>query len=135
MWRLWQLADSSFPTGGFAHSGGLESALQQGEISDLAGFEKFLSEALWQAGYGSLPLASAAHEDPERLEELDRICNGFVSSHVANRTSRIQGRTFFATCERSFGTDELKKPAERMKLDLCISTTASLRSEVEEARD
>ena len=25
-WLVWQIADSGFPTGGFAHSGGLEAA-------------------------------------------------------------------------------------------------------------
>ena len=29
-WRLWQLVDSSFPTGAFAHSGGLEAASHAG---------------------------------------------------------------------------------------------------------
>ena len=33
-WLLWQLADSAFPTGGFAHSGGLEAAWQNGEVSN-----------------------------------------------------------------------------------------------------
>jgi urease accessory protein len=35
-WLLWQLADSAFPTGGFAHSGGLEAAWQHGEIRNSA---------------------------------------------------------------------------------------------------
>ena len=32
MWMVLQLADSAFPTGGFAHSAGLEAAAQAGEI-------------------------------------------------------------------------------------------------------
>jgi urease accessory protein len=114
-WRLWQLADSAFPTGGFAHSCGLEAALQQGEIQSLAEFEKYLLEALWQAGYGALPLASAAHGDPDLLAELDQTSNAFLSSHVANRASRVQGRTFFSTCLRSFATAELQRLNEEMK--------------------
>ena len=33
---LWQLADSGFPAGGFAHSGGLEAAMQHGLVRDRA---------------------------------------------------------------------------------------------------
>ena len=36
-WLTWQVVDSAFPTGAFAHSFGLESAWQQGEVEDLGG--------------------------------------------------------------------------------------------------
>ena len=108
-WLLMQLADSAFPTGGFAHSGGFEAALQLGEIQGVVGLEKFLSEALWQTGYGLLPLASAAHENSMGFVELDELSDAFLTGHVANRASRVQGRTFFSTCLRSFGVGGNKK--------------------------
>ena len=33
-WITWQLADSAFPAGGYAHSAGVESAMQAGVIHD-----------------------------------------------------------------------------------------------------
>src|SRR3982751_3119019 len=94
---LLQLADSAFPTGGFAHSGGLEAAWQCGEVRDDEALRGFLSEALNQAGRGVLPLASAAHTDPSRLPALDERCHAFLTNVVARRASPVQGRAFLAT--------------------------------------
>src|SRR4051812_34109254 len=97
-WLLLQLADSAFPTGGFAHSGGLEAATQSGAV-DLA---RFARDALWQAGHGALPLVSAAHRDPRLLAELDARNDSFLGNHVLNRASSIQGRALLDTCARIF---------------------------------
>jgi urease accessory protein len=97
-----QLADSAFPAGGFAHSAGLEAAVQLGEVKGGA-LEGFLHDSLWQAGYGSLPLVSDVHPAPERVGELDSLCDAFLLSSVANRASRTQGRAFVAACAHSFG--------------------------------
>lgn len=102
-WLLWQLADSAFPVGGFAHSGGLEAAVQHGEVEDLDALLGFLRDGLWQAGHGGLPLVTAAHEDPAALPALDARCDAFLLSTIANRASRKQGGAFLATCERVFG--------------------------------
>ena len=98
-WLALQLADSAFPSGGFAHSGGLEAAAQAGEVPDL---ERFLRDLVWQAAHGSLPLASAAHERPGQLAVLDARADVFLLNHVANRASRQQGRAFLQTCALSF---------------------------------
>jgi urease accessory protein len=97
---IWQLSDSAFPTGGFAHSGGLESAWQAGEVPTADSLERFVHAALWQAGRGLLPLASAAHIEPRRLEEIDEACHVFLVNIVASRASCVQGRAFAATCAR-----------------------------------
>jgi len=100
-WLLFQLSDSALPTGGFAHSGGLEAAKQQ-ELIEPAQLRPFLRDALWQAGHFGLPLLSAAHEDPAALPRLDQRADAFLTSHVANRASRTQGRAFLHTCARIF---------------------------------
>jgi urease accessory protein UreF len=47
LWRGgWQIVDSAFPTGAFAHSFGLEAAWQQGEMPDIAVLREFVQEAI-----------------------------------------------------------------------------------------
>jgi urease accessory protein len=108
-WLLWQLADSAFPTGGFAHSAGLEAAWQQGEVRNRVELREWLLAGLQQIGRAALPFVNAAHAEPSRLEEFDRLCDAFTSNHVANRASRLQGRALLVAAERVFKS-EIKLP-------------------------
>lgn len=104
---LWQLIDSGFPAGGFAHSAGLEASMQHGLVADSAGVLRFARHALAQAGRGALPLMTAAHKDPASLKELDRLSDIFLNNPIANRASRAQGRAFLSSVARSFPRSEL----------------------------
>ena len=117
-WLMLQLSDSALPTGGFAHSAGLEAAAQQGEIASAAELERFVRDALWQAGHFALPLASAAHREPAALPRLDAHADAFLVSRIANRASRTQGRAFLDTCARIFPNElgELRESARTAKL-------------------
>jgi urease accessory protein len=108
-WLLWQLADSAFPSGGFAHSGGLEAAVQQGELRRADELRAFLVATLQQIGHASLPFVTSAYDHPEALLELDRHCDSFLTNHVANRASRLQGQATLASAERIFGAPELRQ--------------------------
>jgi urease accessory protein len=102
-WLTLQLADATFPSGGFAHSGGLEAAMQAGALAGPGALERFLDDALWQAGHMTLPFVAAAHDAPERFAELDLAHDAALANVVLNRASRSQGRAHLGACLRSFG--------------------------------
>jgi urease accessory protein len=106
-WLTWQIVDSAFPTGVFAHSWGLESAWQHGEIDGAPALQRFLEASVHQTGHAVLPLMNAAFDDPVRLEGLDDIADAFLVNSVANRASRIQGRTLAATAAQVWAVPEL----------------------------
>ena len=106
-WLIWQLVDSAFPAGGFAHSFGLEAAWQQGEV-DAASLPAFVRDAVAQAGHSSLPFVMAAHDDPRSLALIDDRCDAFLRNPVANRASRVQGRAWAGTAARSFPAADIR---------------------------
>jgi urease accessory protein len=112
----WQVVDSAFPTGVFAHSWGLEAAWQQGEVERLGDVQAFLEAVILQTGYGTVPLLTAAHRDPAELESLDALTDAFLLNTVANRASRVQGRTLAATAARIWPSSTMTSLRRRVEL-------------------
>ncbi|AKT38644.1 urease accessory protein UreF [Chondromyces crocatus] len=104
---LLQLSDSAFPTGGFAHSSGLEAAAQLGEIQGHGALFRIVQHSLHQTTRSALPLLLPAYRAPSRLFELDRLCEASTTCAVANRASRVQGRAWLATTASTFGSTAL----------------------------
>jgi urease accessory protein len=120
-WRVLQIADSGFPTGGFAHSGGLEAAFVTGAVTNADDLERFVHASLWNVGHASLPFVSAAHADREQVWSLDALLDAQLTNHVANRASRTQGRAFLATSAAVFDEPAIVLLSDRVsQRDVCV---------------
>jgi urease accessory protein len=127
-WLTWQIVDSAFPTGVFAHSWGLEAAWQQGEVGDLDALRGFLDASVQQTGYASLPLVNDAYRSPDQVEAFDALADAFLINAVANRASRIQGRTLLATAGRIWPSTALA--ALQARADTTCAHVAPVAGEV-----
>jgi urease accessory protein len=113
VWRTLQIADSAFPTGGFAHSAGLEAAAVAGVVRGAEDLDAFVYAHVWTVGNGSLPFVAAAHRDPAGVWAIDALAEAHLTNHVANRASRTQGRTFAATSAHVFDAPVVRAIADR----------------------
>ncbi len=107
IWMLLQLADGTFPSGGFAHSLGLEASTVLGGLStypDSVG--EFLDTSLRHAASAVLPFVRASHAEPSRLEALDLRFDATVSFRGLNAASRAQGRALLGAIARVFESCE-----------------------------
>ena len=115
-WMLLQLADSAFPAGAFAHSGGLEAAWQLGRVQNGTDFRRFLESQRLQLTRSQLPFVHAAYIDPSNLVTLDAECHALLNSPVARRASIAQGQAFAMAAAKTFADRELVTLASRFRL-------------------
>jgi urease accessory protein len=86
------LADGRFPSGGHAHSGGIEAAVTAGRVTDSASLSTFLHGRLVTAGRVAAALAAAAATGEHEVARLDREATARISSPALRSASRLQGR-------------------------------------------
>jgi urease accessory protein len=109
-WLLLQLSDGSFPSGGFAHSAGLEASVQ---LCGLVTVDDFLDDAIVAARENALPFVRAAATEPNRLPDLDDAFDATLPLAVPNRASRAQGRSLASAAARIFDVEGIAKHAQR----------------------
>jgi urease accessory protein len=76
-------------------------------VADADSLRRFLGASVRQAGFGVIPFVTESYASSARFEELDAIADAFLTNAVANRASRIQGRTLAATAARVWPSEAL----------------------------
>jgi urease accessory protein len=92
MVTLLVLADGRLPTGGHAHSGGLEAACAAHRVAGPGELEQFLRGRLATVGLVAAGFAAAACREPDRWAELDEELDARTPSPALRKASRAQGR-------------------------------------------
>lgn len=99
-WALLQWVDSAFPTGGYAHSSGLEAWAAMAPAG--ADFGAMVRAAIASYAQVSLPFARWAFREPHEFELLDARLDACTWGLHTNAASRSQGRALWFATSRSF---------------------------------
>ena len=110
-------ADSAFPAGAFAHSGGLEAVQHWKVVESAEDLWEYLRHSLVQIGRSAVPFVSESYHDVYRLQVLDAEYDVFLSNHVTNRASRAQGRALLTAAEIAFQPRRRRAMSTRIDAD------------------
>ncbi|XP_069122779.1 uncharacterized protein [Argopecten irradians] len=105
-----QVSDTVFPTGGFAHSLGLETAVRQRILKTPEELNDYILCTLENSGSFCLPFVREAHDacwDKDKILDLDNLCEVCTTNHVAKRASVRQGRSLLDTSSQAFRVEQI----------------------------
>lgn len=92
-WSQWQLLDSVLPTGGFAHSYGLEAAVQARFVFGPEDLKTYITHVLENTGSLLLPFVYSANRSPdmETWSKLDNLLEAMLTNEISRKASISQG--------------------------------------------
>lgn len=108
--RLLQIADASFPAGGFAFSGGLESVAKSGYMKTLDDFRQYLECHLEQIASAELPFLNSAFAAAPRSEAFAAVArewDAWVFLPSPRRASLSQGQGWARAMEAAQSDPEV----------------------------
>ncbi|WP_375309750.1 urease accessory protein UreF [Bradyrhizobium sp. A5] len=118
--RMLQFGDSMFPIGAFSFSSGLESAIQEGAVTNAATLRAFAQTALEQAARGDCIALIAAHraataDDVDTLVRIDAQVYARKLSDEARAMSVRMGKKFAEMGVAVVGAPLLRAWRERIE--------------------
>ena len=123
LWIL-QLGDGLFPIGAFAFSDGLETAVQQGHVTNSDNVNDWLLhyiDAVFCASEGPALLQAmvACPDDWTRVEELDREVTAMKSSSETRASSQSLGLRLLKTVRELYPSPDLEALFDRVHSGRC----------------
>ncbi len=133
---LLTLIDQRLPSGGHIHSGGIEEAVAEGLVVDVASLGEFLAMRIQTAGLVSAAMAAAAVSlTAERYPLLDMEMDARLPSLTSRALSRAQGRGLLRVAKAAWAAPSAqltwREVGERPHLPIllgCVARAAGLAS-------
>jgi len=109
----YHLADSAFPTGGFAFSSGLEAAAKIGLFRSRNDFFQYLQCSIRQLASYDIPFVNSCFTEADTEQILEYYHAG-ITTPTMMRASLIQGRSLIRSLEQILGEGALKETCQRL---------------------
>ena len=108
------LADGRFPSGGHAHSAGVEAACSGGYITDVDSLRSFIEGRLHTTGVVDAAFAAAACAGSHTWTQLDEAIDARIASPRLRDASRTLGRQLLRAGRRTWPHESLAQLASEI---------------------